>query len=61
MLLGAAMRADEGVFHEAWAKMRAVEAVPTEGTLEAFLLMESKIGTWRGGSGVVRRRVRHFA
>ena len=45
VLLGAAMRADEGVFHEAWAKMRAVEAVPTEGTLEAFLLMESKIGT----------------
>ena len=44
VLLGAAMQADEGVFHEAWAKMRAVEAVPTEGTLEAFLLMESKIG-----------------
>ena len=62
VLLGAAMQADEGVFHEAWAKMRAVEAVPTEGTLEAFLLMrEQDRNLAVGGGGVVARRIRPFA
>ena len=44
VLTGASKKADVVVFHECWTAMKHARVDPDEGTLEAFMLMESKIG-----------------
>ena len=56
VLTGASKKADVVVFHECWTAMKHARVDPDEGTLEAFMLMESKIGdSERRGRGVGAR------
>ena len=55
VLTGASKKADVVVFHECWTAMKHARVDPDEGTLEAFMLMESKIGDSEGVEGVWER------
>ena len=56
ILVGAGKVADANVFNECWRVMRSMGVDPTEGTLEAHMLMESKVGWSEGVETAWERR-----
>ena len=56
ILVGAGKVADANVFNECWRVMRETGVDPTEGTLEAHMLMESKVGWSEGVEAAWERR-----